>query len=87
MAEAERTEGGVILELLAYEEEAYLCVVNDVLRLCRRAGGIQRYSDQTIGESAKSVNRHSGLFCEKIPIFRCSSTPNATRALAACRTV
>ena len=53
VAEAERTEGGVILELLAYEEEAYLCVVNDVLRLCRRAGGIQRYSDQTIGESCK----------------------------------
>ena len=53
MAKTECAESGIVLKLLAYEKETYLSVINNILRLSRRTGSIQRYGHQTIGKSRK----------------------------------
>ena len=46
----------VVLLLLAYEQEAYLCVIDDVLQLLLAARGIKWYHD-----SSHSVGSEVGI--------------------------
>ena len=57
-AEAEDGECGIILELLAHEEEADSGIVHDILHLQRRAGGIERDGDGAVGKG-REVRREA----------------------------
>ena len=50
LAKSEHAESGIVLELLAYKQITYLCIVDDILCLGRWAGSIQRYSHRPVGE-------------------------------------
>ena len=50
---AEHTDGGVVLKLFANEEVTDAGIVDDILRLCRRTGGIKRDGDSTVGIGAE----------------------------------
>ena len=65
LAQPDDAEGGVVLELFAHEEEAYLRVVDDVLCLRRRAGGIQRNGHRAVGERRKVDVQAFGLVLRK----------------------
>ena len=50
---AEHTDGGVVLKLFAHEEVADAGIVDDILRLCGRAGGIEGDGDGPVSIGAE----------------------------------
>jgi len=61
LAVAEHREGGIVLELFADEQVAYAGVVDDVLHLQGRTGGIERDSDGAVGKGGKVCIEAFGL--------------------------
>ena len=63
--ETKDTESSIILILFTYKKVTYLCIIDNILRLSRRTGCIERNGNSPVGECPKVHIKPFGLILRK----------------------